>query len=58
MFCIGYMVMIGPGIKTTQVLLQASSLVRRRFNVFEMTLQVEEFEAGMENCTQCQDPLD
>jgi zinc transporter 2 len=48
----------GPGVKTQQVLLQASRLVRSRFNVFEMTLQIEEFEAGMSDCTQCQDPLD
>lgn len=48
----------GPGVKTQQVLLQASHLVRSRFNVFEMTLQIEEFEAGMEDCAQCQDPLD
>lgn len=49
---------LGPGVKTQQVLLQASRLVRSRFNLFEMTLQIEEFEAGMEGCAQCQDPLD
>lgn len=49
---------LGPGVKTQQVLLHASRLVRSRFNVFEMTLQIEEFEAGMSDCTQCQDPLD
>lgn len=41
-----------------QVLLQASRLVRSRFNVFEMTLQIEEFESGMEDCAQCKDPVD
>ena len=49
---------IRPGVKTQQVLLEASQLVRSRFNVFEMTLQIEEFEAAMAECTQCQDPAD
>jgi hypothetical protein len=40
------------------VLIQASQLVRSKFNVFEMTLQIEKFEAGMEDCVQCQDPVD
>ena len=38
--------------------MQASRLVRSKFNVFEMTLQIEKFEAGMEECVQCQDPVD
>lgn len=49
---------VGPGSRTQEVLLQASRLVRSRFDVYEMTLQIEEFEAGMEDCAQCQDPLD
>lgn len=49
---------IGPGSNTQEVLMQASRLVRSRFNVFEMTLQIEKFEAGMEECVQCQDPVD
>ena len=48
----------GPEVKTQAVLLQASRLARSRFNVFEMTLQIEEFELGMEDCTQCKDPAD
>ena len=47
-----------PGVHSKDVLLRASRLVRSKFNVFEMTLQIEEFQAGMEDCTQCQDPLD
>ncbi|KAI9564394.1 hypothetical protein GHT06_008133 [Daphnia sinensis] len=49
---------IRPGARTQEVLLQASRLVRSQFDVYEMTLQIEEFEAGMEDCIQCQDPLD
>ncbi|XP_046439387.1 zinc transporter 2-like [Daphnia pulex] len=49
---------IRRGSKTQEVLIQASQLVRSKFNVFEMTLQIEKFEAGMEDCVQCQDPVD
>jgi len=45
-------------VKNKDVLLEASRLIRSRFNIFEMTLQIEEFQAGMEYCTQCQDPAD
>jgi len=41
-----------------EVLGQASKLLRSQFNVFEMSLQIEEFQTGMEDCTQCQDPVD
>ena len=44
--------------KAQQVLLQASRLARSQFNVFEMTIQIEDFESGMEDCERCQDPLD
>ena len=50
--------LLDRNVKNKDVLLEASRLIRSRFNIFEMTLQIEEFQAGMEYCTQCQDPAD
>jgi len=51
-------IVVHKDVKNKDVLLEASSLIRSRFNIFEMTLQIEEFQAGMEDCSQCQDPAD
>lgn len=48
---------VAPGVATQLVLVQASRRARSQFHVDELTLQIEEFEAGMQDCTQCQDPL-
>ena len=37
------------------VLKEASMMIRRKFSVYEMTLQVENYQPDMNDCTQCQD---
>ena len=38
------------------VLREASNKLHSRFDLFEMTLQIEEFAPIMEDCTQCECP--
>jgi hypothetical protein len=40
------------------VLKEASMRIRAKYNFFEMTLQVEEFQDDMHDCGQCQAPSD
>lgn len=40
----------------TEVLRKASSAIRSKFDIFELTIQVEEYRDEMKDCTQCQDP--
>ncbi|CAH2050919.1 unnamed protein product, partial [Iphiclides podalirius] len=47
---------IRSGISPQKVLEQATRLVHEKFNFFEMTLQIEEFSDGMEECSQCKMP--
>ncbi|XP_068626234.1 proton-coupled zinc antiporter SLC30A2-like [Battus philenor] len=47
---------IRSGISPQKVLEQATRLVHEKFNFFEMTLQIEEFSDGMEQCSQCKMP--
>lgn len=47
---------IRPGISPQQVLMTASKNIRAKYNFFEMTLQIEEFEEKMDNCNQCKMP--
>ncbi|VVC31480.1 Hypothetical protein CINCED_3A011580 [Cinara cedri] len=47
---------VNPGVNTTAVLKQASQKMYRKYNFFDCTLQIEEFETQMENCKQCQTP--
>ncbi|XP_076358032.1 proton-coupled zinc antiporter SLC30A2-like [Tachypleus tridentatus] len=51
-------VAIAKGESPTIVLKQASREIRSNFDVFELTLQVEEYREVMQECTQCQDPED
>ncbi|KAK6630369.1 hypothetical protein RUM44_005036 [Polyplax serrata] len=47
---------IKPGINPQKILAMASKNIRNKYNFFEMTLQVEEFQPKMDNCSQCQMP--
>ncbi|XP_013175841.1 PREDICTED: zinc transporter 2-like isoform X1 [Papilio xuthus] len=47
---------IRSGISPQKVLEQATRLVHEKYNFFEMTLQIEEFNDGMEECSQCKMP--
>ena len=40
------------------ILKEASTMIRRKYNVYEMTLQVENYQQDMKECTQCQDSLE
>ncbi|XP_053610133.1 proton-coupled zinc antiporter SLC30A2-like isoform X2 [Plodia interpunctella] len=47
---------IRTGVSPQKVLEQATRLVHEKYNFFEMTLQIEEFSDGMEQCSQCKMP--
>ena len=47
---------IGTGVSPQKVLEEATRLVHEKYNFFEMTLQIEEFNDGMEACSQCKMP--
>jgi len=47
---------ISPGFSSQTVLHQATAVVRSKYKFYEMTLQVEEFQNTMDQCTQCKDP--
>ncbi|XP_073957291.1 proton-coupled zinc antiporter SLC30A2-like isoform X2 [Choristoneura fumiferana] len=47
---------IRTGVSPQKVLEQATRLVHDKYNFFEMTLQIEEFSDGMEECSQCKMP--
>jgi len=40
------------------ILKEASTMIRRKYDVYEMTLQVENYQQDMNECTQCQDSLE
>lgn len=40
----------------TNVLKSASSAIRAKFDVFELTIQVEEYRNEMDDCNQCKNP--
>ncbi|XP_060872413.1 proton-coupled zinc antiporter SLC30A2-like isoform X1 [Metopolophium dirhodum] len=48
---------VRPGANTTTVLKEASRRMYKKYNFFDCTLQIEEFETQMENCKQCQPPI-
>nr|CAD7399791.1 unnamed protein product [Timema cristinae] len=48
--------MEGPGVNPQKILHQVNQEIHSRFNFFEMTLQIEEFDVNMEHCSQCQGP--
>ncbi|XP_049882624.1 zinc transporter 2-like isoform X2 [Pectinophora gossypiella] len=47
---------IRTGVSPQKVLEQATRLVHDKYDFFEMTLQIEEFSDGMEDCSQCKMP--
>ncbi|XP_015587310.1 zinc transporter 2 isoform X2 [Cephus cinctus] len=47
---------IEPGTSPQQVLRMATRNIHDKYNFFEMTLQIEEFDKKMENCQQCKSP--
>jgi len=47
---------IVPGTDPQGVLMVATKNIHDRYNFFEMTLQIEEFQEAMENCRQCKIP--
>ncbi|XP_067009180.1 proton-coupled zinc antiporter SLC30A2 isoform X2 [Anabrus simplex] len=49
---------IRPGVNPQKILTEASRNIHLKFAFFEMTLQIEEFDAEMEQCTQCKCPDD
>lgn len=38
------------------ILMVATKNIHDKYNFFEMTLQIEEFENAMENCKLCRNP--
>ncbi|KAK7573457.1 hypothetical protein V9T40_010648 [Parthenolecanium corni] len=48
---------VRPGMNTSMILKIASQKMHSKFNFFEMTLQIEEFQEQMDQCEQCQDVL-
>lgn len=47
---------ISPNINPQSILMIATKNIQDRYNFFEMTLQIEEFQDIMEDCTQCKNP--
>lgn len=45
-----------PGTNPQIVLMEATKNVHDKYNFFEMTLQIEEFQDAMEDCIQCRNP--
>ncbi|XP_040568138.1 proton-coupled zinc antiporter SLC30A2 [Lepeophtheirus salmonis] len=49
---------IHPNANSQKVLIEATNKIRKRYDFYEMTLQIEEFHQNMEDCSQCQNPLE
>lgn len=49
---------IDPLADPREVLKDAQRQLKANYNVFESTVQVEDYSRNMENCTQCKDPKD
>ena len=41
-----------------EVLTVASELMRKRYGINECTIQIEDYVAEMDDCSQCQEPKD
>merc|ERR1719422_1089716 len=48
---------IDHGLSAQTVLTEATQRIRAKYDLYEMTLQVEEFQPDMVDCGQCQDPV-
>ena len=53
-----YLTFADPSRNAQDILKEASTKIRSKYNIYEMTLQVEEFQEDMDDCTQCQDSPD
>uniref|UniRef100_A0AAV2KBH5 Probable proton-coupled zinc antiporter SLC30A3 n=1 Tax=Knipowitschia caucasica TaxID=637954 RepID=A0AAV2KBH5_KNICA len=49
---------IDPGADSDSVLVEATDLLHDKFGFSSSTVQVEKFTSDMQQCTDCQDPLD
>lgn len=47
---------IDPDTKPQTILMVATKGIHDKYNFFEMTLQIEEFQEAMEECVQCKNP--
>ncbi|VVC34444.1 Cation efflux protein,Cation efflux protein, cytoplasmic domain [Cinara cedri] len=47
---------VEPGVNTTAVLKEASRRMYKKYNFFDCTLQIEEYDPQMEICKDCQPP--
>ena len=47
---------VEQGYDAQKVLQEATIKMRAKYDLYEMTLQVEEFQHDMDGCGQCQDP--
>lgn len=47
-----------PGASPQHILMLATGNIHDKYNFFEMTLQIEEFDENMEDCKQCKPPED
>jgi zinc transporter 2 len=45
-----------PGMNAQAILKEASIRIRNKYDIYEMTLQVEDYEEEMSDCNQCQNP--
>jgi Co/Zn/Cd efflux system component len=48
---------VAPNTNTEKVLQEATRLIHSKYNLFETTLQIEEFHDDMKDCTQCSNPV-
>lgn len=48
---------IAPGSNAQTVLREASTRIRAKYDFYEMTLQVEQFQDNMDDCKQCKPPV-
>lgn len=48
---------VEPNTNTESVLQQATRTVHAKYDFFETTLQIEEFQTDMEDCNQCSNPI-
>ena len=47
---------IEPNTNTETVLKEATMKIHSKYEFFETTLQIEEFQSDMEDCNQCTNP--
>ncbi|KAJ3639687.1 hypothetical protein Zmor_003031 [Zophobas morio] len=50
-------VAIGPEVNPQNILMVATKHIHDKYNFFEMTLQIEQFQEAMEDCNQCKNPV-